>query len=368
MTEQQLHRVKAQHTAGQLGQMIDGTLFGNADKLVTGANAIESAGPDDITFVAEDRHLTRLKNCNAGVVLLCADHTKLVMESNPNFVVIGVKDPQLAFQTILPLYRKVRGRQAREISPAAYISPSAKLGKDCYVGPGASIGDDVVLGDNCEVHPGVVIGPGCRLGRDVVLYPNVVLYHDVEVGDRAIIHAGAVIGADGFGYRYEEGRFEKVAQLGSVQIHVDVEIGACATVDRGAIGPTVIGAGTKLDNLVQVAHNCQIGRHNVFAAQVGMAGSSSTGDYVRLGGQAGIKDHIHLGTGCMVGAASGVHRDVPAGETWIGFPASPEQEQKRLVFTLKRVPEMREDLRELKKQVAMLTQQLASLQEMKAAG
>ena len=187
------------------------------------------------------------------------------------------------------------------------------------------------------------------------------LYQDVTLGDRVIIHSGAVIGADGFGYRFTEGRFVKIPQLGSVEIHADAEIGACTTIDRGAIGPTIVGAGTKLDNLVMIAHNCELGRHNVFASQVGLAGSCTTGDYVRLAGQVGIKDHVRLNSGCMVGAKGGVHRDIPEGEIWIGYPATPEAEQKRLVFSLKRVPEMRDRVRVMEKQIALLTKQLEEL-------
>jgi UDP-3-O-[3-hydroxymyristoyl] glucosamine N-acyltransferase len=226
-----------------------------------------------------------------------------------------------------------------------------------------TVGNDVVIGRGCDIYPGVVIGDGCRIGDNVTLYANVVLYADILVDDRAIIHAGAVIGADGFGYRFREGRFEKVPQLGWVHIHADAEIGACTTIDRGAIGATIVGEGTKIDNLVQIAHNCELGRHNVFASQVGLAGSCSTGDYVRLGGQVGIKDHVHMHTGCSVGAKGGVHKDIPAGETWIGYPATPEAEQKRLVFSLKRVPEMRDQVKAMENKLATLTAELAALKD-----
>jgi UDP-3-O-[3-hydroxymyristoyl] glucosamine N-acyltransferase len=188
-----------------------------------------------------------------------------------------------------------------------------------------------------------------------------VLYHDSLVDDRCIIHAGAILGTDGYGYRHVQGRFEKIPQLGWVHLHADCEIGAGTTIDRGMIGPTVIGEGTKLDNMVMIAHNCQIGKHNLFASQVGLAGSCITGDYVRLGGQVGIKDHVTLNSGCAIGAKGGVHKDIPAGETWIGYPATPEAEQKRLVFSLKRVPEMREQVRKLEAQVRQLTAQMAEL-------
>jgi UDP-3-O-[3-hydroxymyristoyl] glucosamine N-acyltransferase len=172
-----------------------------------------------------------------------------------------------------------------------------------------------------------------------------------------------VIGADGFGYRFSGGKFEKIPQLGTVHIHDDAEIGACTTVDRGAVGPTIIGKGSKIDNLVMIAHNCEVGQHNVFASQVGLAGSTTTGNYVRLGGQVGIRDHVRLETGCTVGAKAGVHKDIPAGETWLGIPATPEAEQKRMLISMKRIPNMRDDVRNLEKQIAALTSELDRLKE-----
>jgi len=334
---------------------------GRADHPITDAAAIESAQPDCVTFVLDESHVSRLQSCHAGAVILNAKIASGIHPSAETSLIV-VADPHAAFQTILPLFRKIRGRPERGISPQAHVSDSAVIAPDCYVGPGATIGDEVHLGPGCDIHPGAVISAGCHLGQNVTVYPNAVLYPDVKVGDRVIIHSGAVLGADGFGYRFAEGRFIKIPQLGSVEIHDDVEIGACTTIDRGAIGPTIVGRGTKLDNLIMIAHNCELGQHNVFASQVGLAGSCSTGDYVRLGGQVGVKDHVRLNSGCMVGAKGGVHKDVPEGEIWIGYPASPEAEQKRLVFSLKRVPEMRDDVRTLKTQVAALMKQLEELQ------
>lgn len=351
------------HTVGSLAALVQGEVRGDAGRSICNAAAIESAGPDAVTFVLDESHVSRLQACRAGAVILNAKVASGLTSTSETALII-VADPHSAFMQILPQFRKVRGRPARGISPAAHVSPTATIGADCYVGPGASIGDDVQIGTGCDIHPGAVIGPGCSLANDVIVYPNAVLYQDVSLGNRVIIHSGAVIGADGFGYRFTEGRFVKIPQLGTVEIHDDAEIGACTTIDRGAIGPTIVGAGTKLDNLVMIAHNCELGRHNVFASQVGLAGSCTTGDYVRLGGQVGIKDHVRLNSGCMVGAKGGVHKDIPEGEIWIGYPATPEAEQKRLVFSLKRVPEMRDQVRTLEKQVAALLKQM---EELKAA-
>lgn len=346
-------------TLGQLSARVTGELRGDAHTPITGASAIEAAGPGDITFLADRSHFSRLTDRTLSAIVIPAayiDDPRLA-----HIPRIAVADAQVAFMQIALTLRPPRPRPERGISPHALISPTAVIGDECWIGAGAVIGDDVIVGRGCDIHPGAVIGTGSRLGNDVVIYPHAVLYHDTLVDDRSIIHAGAILGADGFGYRFVGGAFEKIPQLGWVHVQADCEIGAGTTVDRGMIGPTVIGKGTKLDNMVMIAHNCQIGQHNIFASQVGLAGSCITGDYVRLGGQVGIKDHVTLNTGCAIGAKGGVHKDVPAGETWIGYPATPEAEQKRLVFTLKRVPEMREQVKALEAQVAQLTVALNQL-------
>jgi UDP-3-O-[3-hydroxymyristoyl] glucosamine N-acyltransferase len=173
------------------------------------------------------------------------------------------------------------------------------------------------------------------------------------LGSRVIVHANAVIGADGFGYRFQNGRHVKVPQLGGVEIGDDVEVGACTTIDRGTFQATRIGEGTKIDNLVQVAHNCRVGRHNILISQIGIAGSCSTGDYVTIAGQAGLADHVHIGDRVMIGARAGVTKDIPAGERWLGAPATPEREQKRILMTLEKLPEMRRDLQQIKRRLGL---------------
>ncbi len=348
-------------TVASLAILAGGKIQGDAERAISGAAALESAGAGDLSFVQDDKNFSRLKGCTAGAVLITAEAAQSLTAPS-TFSLILVAEPQRAFQKLLPLFRKEQVRPPRGISAQASISPTAQIGPDCFVGPGVFVGEDAVIGPNCDLYPGVYIGPNCRIGASVTLYPQVVVYHGVHIGDRAIIHAHAVIGADGFGYRFEGGRFQKIPQLGSVEIQEDVEIGAGTTIDRGAIGPTVIGAGTKIDNLVMIAHNCVVGRHNVFASQVGLAGSCTTGDYVRLAGQVGVKDHVQLNTGCSVGAKAGVHKDIPAGETWIGYMASPEQEQKRIMLSMKRLPEIRQQVKDLERQVADLTEALARVQ------
>jgi UDP-3-O-[3-hydroxymyristoyl] glucosamine N-acyltransferase len=218
------------------------------------------------------------------------------------------------------------------------------------------VAEDCVIGARCRIYSGVAIGARCRLGDDVTLYPNAVLYAGTILGNRVTVHANAVLGADGFGYRTQNGRHVKVPQLGHVEIGDDCEVGACTTIDRGTFAATRVGEGTKIDNLVQIGHNCQIGRHNLFVSQMGIAGSSSTGDYVVVAGQAGIVDHVHIGERAMIGAQAGVTKEVPPGLRVLGSPATPEREQKRALMTMERLPEMRKDIQRIKQQLSMSDQ------------
>ncbi len=241
----------------------------------------------------------------------------------------------------------------RGIDPLASIDPTATIGVEPSIHPFAVIAEGCVVGARCRIHSGVVIGRSCRIGDDVVLYPNVVLYDGTILGDRVMVHANSVLGADGFGYRTHDGRHVKVPQLGHVEIGDDVEIGACTTIDRGTFQATRIGAGTKIDNLVQIGHNCAVGRHNLLVSQMGMAGSSTTGNYVVVAGQVGIVGHVRIGDQVMIGAQAGVTKDVPAGQQMLGSPATPVSEQKRILVTLERLPEIRRDIRRIKQHLGL---------------
>jgi len=270
--------------------------------------------------------------------------------------VIQVDDVHQAFAVIVARFRPSRGVRRMGISPHAVISPTATLGKDVDVHALATVGDDVEIGRGATIHSGVHVMAGSKVGPDVTIYPNAVLYENTIVGPRCVIHAGAVLGAWGFGYCFEEGRHQLSPQLGNVILEADVEVGAGTTVDRGTYGPTIIGEGTKIDNLVMVAHNCRIGRHNMLCAQVGIAGSTTTGDYVVMAGQAGVRDHVHVGSRAMLGAKAGVMHDVPDGARVVGIPATPEREQmvKQAVFS--RLPEMRQQLKKLQRTVDQLAE------------
>jgi UDP-3-O-[3-hydroxymyristoyl] glucosamine N-acyltransferase len=325
-------------TLRELAELVGGQLHGDGGLVIQAARPFTEAGPDDITFVEAARHAARLKTCRAGAVV-----------AGPDVAINGLA----AFVTIV---RRLHGRPEAPpggVDPRAAVHPTARLGEACTLDPFAVVGENSVLGARCHLHSGAVVGRHCRLGDDVVLYPNAVLYEGTVVGNRVILHAGSVMGADGFGYRFQDGRQVKVPQLGHVEIGDDVEIGACTTIDRGTFAATRIGEGTKIDNLVQIGHNCHIGRHNLLVGQMGIAGSSSTGDYVVIAGQVGIRDHVHIGDRAIVGAQAGVIKDVPAGQVYVGAPARPERESKRMIMCLEKLPEMRRDVRRIKQQLGI---------------
>jgi UDP-3-O-[3-hydroxymyristoyl] glucosamine N-acyltransferase len=315
--------------------------------VISAGRPLSDAAPGDITFVEDEKHASELLGCKASAAIV-------PLSTPPNGLpLIQVSDPLSAFVSVV---RHLHGRAEAPIhgiDARAVVESTAQVGRDASIYAFAAIGVGCVIGARCRIFSGVSIGRFCRVGDDVTLYPNVVLYDGTIIGNRVIIHANAVIGADGFGYRLNDGRHVKVPQLGHVEIGDDVEIGACTTIDRGTFQATRIGEGTKIDNLVQVGHNCRIGRHNIFVSQMGIAGSSSTGDYVVVAGQAGIVDHVHIGDRAVIGAQAGVTKEVPAGLRVLGSPAAPEREQKRVLMTLEKIPEIRKDVQRIKQQLGM---------------
>jgi len=334
-------------TVKELAELVGGRLVGDGSLVIHRASPLDEAGPGHITFVADDKHARQLAACQASAVILKPNHP-----ANGK-VQIEVADPLHAF---LKVFQQLHGRPEPPpcgIDARAVVQPTARIGKDASLHAFVSVGEETVIGDRCRLHAGVVVGRHCRIGNDVILYPNVVLYDGCVLGDRVIIHANSVIGGDGFGYRLHNGKHVKIPHHGSVEIADDVEIGACTTIDRGTFQATRIGAGTKIDNLVMIAHNCRIGRHNLFVSQVGIAGSSTTGDYVVIAGQAGLVDHLHIGDRAVIGAQAGVIHDIPADQRVLGSPARPEREVKVMVLSAEKLPEMRKDLKEIKKRLGM---------------
>jgi UDP-3-O-[3-hydroxymyristoyl] glucosamine N-acyltransferase len=334
-------------TVRELAALVGGRVHGNADVTVERARPISEAGAGDITFVESEKHAGYLEGCRAAAAV--------VPENLPEngMAFIRVPDPLAAFVLIVKHLHGSAEPPPHGIDALASVHRSAKIGPNASIFPMAVVGEGTEIGARCRIYSGVVIGRRCRIGDDVTLYPNCVLYDGTILGHRVTVHANAVLGADGFGYRLQDGKHVKVPQLGHVEIGDDVEIGACTTIDRGTFQATRVGTGTKVDNLVQVAHNCQIGKHNLFVSQMGIAGSSSTGDYVVVAGQVGIVDHVHIGTGAMIGAKAGVTKDVPPGQRTLGAPATPEREQKRILMSLEKLPDMRKDIRRIKQHLGL---------------
>jgi UDP-3-O-[3-hydroxymyristoyl] glucosamine N-acyltransferase len=341
--------------------MVDGSLIGDGRLLIRGAATLRDAEPGQITLVDGQERNRCLADCRATAAVAPKTFRP---EGLP---VIQVDDVHQAFSSIVNYFRPQRPEKRTGISPFAVVSPTATLADDVQVHPLASVADDVVIGAGSTIHSGVHVMAGSQIGRDVTIFPNAVLYENTIVGPRCVIHAGAVLGAYGFGYGLVEGRHELSAQLGNVVLGADVEIGAGTTVDRGTYGPTVIGEGTKIDDLVMVAHNCRIGRHNMLCSQVGIAGSTSTGDYVVMAGQVGVRDHVHIGDHAVLGAMAGVTNDVPDGYRMIGIPATPEREQKIKQAALSKLPEMRRQLKKLQRIVDTLVDEAAAPGDSSAA-
>lgn len=352
-------------TAREVTEMLQGQLVGDPHREICDVQVVERAGPHQLTYVGDSRNLPRLRKSQAKIVI-APESVLSELSDYPDVTFVVVPEAEPAFLSIAGVLFPPRHRSRTGISPQASVAATARIGANTNIHPFAVIGDDAVIGNNCDIHSGVVIGHGCVLGDDVVLHPNTVLYDGVQIGSHVTIHASCVIGADGFGYRFVDGRHVHLPHYGTVVIENDVEIGAGTTIDRAKVGETIIGTGTRIDNQVMIGHNCRIGRHNLIVSQVGFAGSVTTGDYVVCAGQVGVADHVSLGTGAMVGAKAGVHRDLPGGQSYLGSPAAPIAETTRQLMALKRLPELRDAVRQLEKTVAGLVKQ-AGEQESSAA-
>jgi len=336
-------------SAAEIGAIVGGEVSGDPTRLVQRAAPLEYAAPEAISFVATARYLPYLQATRAGVVLVRREWLEVVPVG---CVAVVIDNPHAALQKVLTeLYPPVR--PANGIHPSAIVPPSVRLGEDVVVGAYSVIGEGVVVGSGTIVGAHVVIGNGCRIGNDVTVHPHVTLYDGVELHDRVILHSGARIGTDGFGYVWRDGAHRKVPQVGGCIIEADVEIGANVAVDRGSIGDTVIGAGSKLDNLVHLAHNVRIGRHVMLAGQVGIAGSTTIGDGTVMGGQVGVGGHLTVGPESRLAGQAGVIGDVPAGSTYSGYPARPHRDALRAHAGVLRLPEILRRLKQLEERLEM---------------
>ena len=334
-------------TASQIAERVRGQILGDGSTGLTGLAPAENAREGDLTFAENQAHFLAAEQSAAAAILVPAGF------SSTKKVLICVPDARVAMARLLPVFFPP-DEYLQGIHPGANIDPSARVDATAHIGPNCVIGPRVQIGPRSVLLGGNYVGRDCHLGEDVCLFPNVVIYAKTVIGHRVVIHAGTVIGSDGYGYVFDEGRHRKVLQVGHVIIHDDVEIGANAAIDRAALGATVIGAGTKIDNLVHVAHNVVMGRHCLVMGQVGFAGSTQLGDYVIVASQSGIAGHLKLGRQAMIGAKSGVMRDIPDGGRVLGIPAMPDKQAKRQIIAVQQLPEMIHRLRELEKQVAEL--------------
>ncbi|GDX95509.1 UDP-3-O-acylglucosamine N-acyltransferase [Planctomycetia bacterium] len=324
-----------------LAAAVAGTVVGDPALPLAGAATLETAGSAEIALVDGADKLHLLARSRAGAAIVPRGTGPL---DRPT---IEVDDVHAAFAATIVRFRPPRSRARCGVSPQAVVDPSARLAADVEVEPLAVIGPDCTIGPGSTIHSGARLAAGCTIGAGSEIFPNAVLYENTRVGARCIVHANAVLGAYGFGYRVADGRYALSAQLGWVELDDDVEVGAGTTIDRGTYGPTRIGAGTKLDNLVMIAHNCRLGRHNMICSQVGVAGSTSTGDWVVMAGQVGVRDHVHIGDRAVLGARSGVSGDIEAGKTVLGEPAIDLRDRKLQLATISKLPEMRKELKQL---------------------
>lgn len=334
-------------TAAQIAEQLRGEVLGDGSVALTGFAAADNARPGDLTFAEKESYFAAAEQSQASAILVAGEFVSATK------VLIRVPNARAAVAKLLPLFFPP-DQQPPGIHPSATIAASAQIDPTAHIGPNCVIGARVKIGARSALLGGNHIGRDCQLGDDVCLFPNVVIYPQCQIGKRVAIHAGTVIGSDGYGYVFDEGRHRKMLQVGHVIIQDDVEIGANTAIDRGALGATVIGQGTKIDNLVHIAHNVVIGRNCLVMGQSGFAGSTRLGDYCLIASQSGIAGHLKIGNQATVGAKSGVMRDIPDQGTVLGYPAMPDKQAKRQIIALQQLPELIRRQRELEKQVAAL--------------
>ncbi len=335
-----------QTTARALAQKIGAQVEGDADVLITGVSSVEFAQPGDVVFAESPRYLRVAERCPASAVIVWRDAPAIPK------TLLRVDSPREAFLQALELFAPAP-QYPEGIDLNAVISPDADLGDDVAIGAGCVIEAGAKIGRGTVLYPLCYIGRDVQVGEECVLYPNVTVMHNVKLGNRVVVHSGTVIGADGFGFVTVNGIHRKVPHIGTAEIGDDVEIGANVCIDRAKTGVTRIGSGTKIDNLVHVGHNVQVGEHCLLVAQVGIAGSSQLGSYVVLAGQVGVVDHVHIGDGAIVLAQSGVAGSLPGGARYFGSPAREHGKQLRLMAYVNRLPELFDRLKAVEAQLGI---------------
>jgi len=335
-------------TAAHLAERLGGQVVGDPDLELHGFAPADSAKAGELTFAENESYLARAEHSAASAVLVDGDYDTVSRKTQ-----IRVPNARTAFAQVLPLFFPEPTFPPGQ-HPSAIIAESAKIDPTAHIGPGCVVGERARLGPGVVLQGQDFVGDDCVLGENSRLFPQVTLYPRSILGRRVRVHAGTVIGADGFGYVLDQGQHRKVPQVGQVVLHDDVEIGANVTIDRAALGSTVIGKGTKIDNLVQIAHNVSIGEHCIVVAQVGIAGSTKIGNYATIAGQVGIAGHLRIGDRVMIAAQSGVMNHIPEGQKWMGTPAAPDRVMKRQWLAAERLPELLRRVGDLEKQLSDL--------------
>jgi UDP-3-O-[3-hydroxymyristoyl] glucosamine N-acyltransferase len=340
-------------TIADIAKRLGGEVFGDPSLVLRGFAPADRAQPGDLTFAENENYLARAEQSAASAIINDGPHT------SSRKTIIRVPNARVAFAKVLPLFFP-EPVFAAGVHPTAVVPASAQVDPTAHLGPYCILGEKVRIGPRSVLHGLNYVGADCLLGEDVSLFPNVTLYPGTEVGNRVRIHSGTVVGSDGFGYVLDNGIHRKVPQIGNVIICDDVELGANVTVDRGALGPTIVGKGTKIDNLVQIGHNVTVGEHCIIVSQVGVSGSTKLGNYVILGGQVGLAGHLKIGNRVSVAAQSGVMTNIPDGEKWLWTPAQPDRQAKRQMIALQQLPELIRRVKELERQLGLKAEPAAS--------
>ncbi len=339
-------------SAEQIAQFIQGRIEGDANVQVISFGKIEEAGNGQLTFLANPKYEEFLYTTQASLVIV---NESLVLKQPVNATLIRVADAYAAFATLLEIYQQYTKQKLTGTDERAYIHPKSIIGKDVYIGGFVWIDENVTVGDNCEIHPGVYIGKNVKIGNNAILHPGVKIYFDSVIGSNVIIHAGTVVGSDGFGFApLADGTYKKIPQMGNVIIEDNVEIGANSTIDRATLASTIIRKGAKIDNLVQIAHNVEVGENTVIAAQAGISGSTKIGKQVMIGGQAGLGGHIQITDGTKINGQSGVSKSIKKPMTLSGTPANEFSSFMRSQVALRNFPDMERRIKELEELVKKL--------------
>lgn len=341
-------------SAKQIAEFIQGTIVGDENATVHTFAKIEEGIPGAISFLSNPKYTHYIYDTQSSIVLVNKDFEP---EKEIKATLIKVDNAYESLAKLLNLYEMSKPKKTG-VDPLAYIAPTAKIGENVYIAPFACVGDNAEIGDNTSLHPHATVGSGAKVGSNCILYPHATVYHDCRVGNNCILHAGSVIGADGFGFAPSPEGYEKIPQIGIAILEDNVEIGANTCIDRATMGATIIRKGVKLDNLIQIAHNVEVGSNTVMASQVGVAGSTKIGEWCMLGGQVGVAGHITIGNKVNMGAQSGVHGSIKDGEALIGTPPIGLKNYFKSSAVFKKLPEMYLELNSLKKEIEELKKQL----------